>query len=105
MEEFISFNDGSGKRMTAFVTDSVGISGTTKVFIVKHPDKRFEARMGFSVMGTTNMNEDDFKACDYNPFHSKFWDNYAIGWGDTEEEAIEVLKKEIREMANDLFAE
>lgn len=109
MEEFISFNDGSGNRMTAFVTDSVGISGTTKVYVRKHPFKAtpmtFEARVGFAVMGTANMTDEEFKACDYNPFHSKFNDNYAIGWGATEKEAIEELRKELNEMSDGLFAE
>lgn len=107
MEEFISFDDGCGNRMTAFVTDAVGISGTTKVYVRKHPFKdtprMFEARVGFALMGSTNMTEAEFKACGYNPFHSKFNDNYAIGWGATEDEAIADLRRELSEMSNHLF--
>lgn len=55
-------------------------------------------------MGSTNMDEEGFKACDYNPFHDKFYDNYAEGAGATEAEALDALKADMHQTADSLWA-
>lgn len=52
-----------------------------------------------------NMNEADFAACNSDPFHDKFYDNYASGIGASEAEAIEAMKKHMISMASALWAE
>jgi hypothetical protein len=54
-------------------------------------------------MGATNMDEEGFKACNYDPFHERFYDNYAAGDGATEEEAIAAMKADMRSLANSLW--
>jgi hypothetical protein len=82
----------------------IGIAGTTPVHVKQHESGAFEARCGFAVMGATNMDEAGFKACNYDPFHEKFHDNYAVGLGDTEESAIEALKLDMKTTADILWS-
>lgn len=78
-----------------FCCETPGLSGTTPVTI-KQSSEGFEARMGFALFGSTNMDEEGFRRAEYNPFHEDFHDNYAVGKGSTqEEEAIEALKKDV----------
>ncbi len=50
------------------------------------------------------MDEAGFKACNYDPFHEQFYDNFASGTGATESEAIESMKQDMQDMSNSLFA-
>ena len=81
----------------------MGISATTDRVIHRLDDGRYEARIGVSIMGSTNMNESEFKACNYNPFHDEFRDNYAVGVGITEAEAIQAMEKDGNNMAESLW--
>lgn len=74
-----------------------GMAGTTPLMVKKTEDG-FEARRGFALFGSTNMSDEQFKACDYNPFHEDFHDNYHRGIGETEEAAVEALKKDASDM-------
>lgn len=80
----------------------IGVSGTTGIAIRKTPEG-FEARMGFALMGQTNMNEEEFRACDYNPFHEEFHDNYVKGTGATEEEAMAAMKNDLHDISESLW--
>lgn len=71
--------------------------------VKRHDDGKFEARCGFSLMGATNMSEDDFSACNYDPFHDKFFDNYAVGKGDSEEQSIAQLKADMKATVDSLW--
>lgn len=51
--------------------------------------------MGFAIFGSTQMDEEGFKNCDYNPFHPEFYDNFGAAIGTTEEEAIDNLEKDM----------
>jgi hypothetical protein len=82
---------------------NIGIAGTTPVHIKQHDDESFEARCGFALMGATNMSEDEFSACDYNPFHDNFNDNYSIGFGVDEVSALEALKADMKLTADSLW--
>lgn len=76
-----------------------GISGTTPIYIRKTADG-FVARVGISILGTTNLPEKELKAA--NPFLD-FRDNYAEGKGKTEAEALEALRADIRKMSDTLW--
>jgi len=82
---------------------NIGIAGTTPVHVKKHVGGSFEARCGFALMGATNMSEDEFSACDYNPFNDNFNDNYSTGFGADETSAIEALKADMKQTADSLW--
>jgi len=82
---------------------NIGISGTTPVHVKQLDDGVFEARCGFALMGETNMSEEEFAACDYNPFHENFRDNYSVGIGEDEEKAIAKLKACMKATADSLW--
>lgn len=85
---------------TAFMCSGLGIDGTTRVF-VKEVTEGFEARVGVAIMGSTNRPTEDLRTA--NPFDEDFQDNYAVGKGSTRQEAIEALKRDIKEMSQTLF--
>jgi len=89
--------------MSIIICKNVGVSGTTEVH-VKEQDGVFEARVGIAIMGHVNMTEDQFEACQHNPFHEGFYDNYSQGFGATVEEAIEDMKKDMEDTAESLWA-
>lgn len=91
-------------HVTIFACSHIGVSGTTQVHVKRLDDGTFQARCGIAIMGSTNMNEAEFKACDYNPFSDDFRDNFAEGNGDTEDAALAALKADMRETANSLWA-
>lgn len=90
--------------MNVRVCKNVGVAGTTECFIKEHEDGSFEARIGIALMGTTNMKQEHFEACNYNPFHKKFFDNYACGKGNSPEQALENMRKDMRQTSETLFA-
>lgn len=79
------------------------MQGTTPITI-KKTSEQFEARMGIAIFGATNMNEDEFRAAQYNPFHDLFHDNFVKGIGATEEEAIANMKRDFNELYEGLWA-
>jgi hypothetical protein len=81
----------------------IGVAGTTAAHVKRKDDGTYEARIGIALMGATNMDEEGFKACNYDPFHERFYDNYAAGDGATEEEAIAAMKADMRSLANSLW--
>lgn len=86
---------------TVYQCDHIGVAGTTKLYVQKHDDGTYEARIGIAIMGTTNMEWDELKSA--NPFDATFRDNYAAGKGATEEGAIAALKRDMRETADSLW--
>lgn len=92
---------------------ATGVSGTTEIHCHELSDKersmdlkpgdtlrpRFEVRMGFALFGHWNLHRKS-----NNPFDPRFDDNYAIGTGDTEAEALESLVREISSTADSLWA-
>lgn len=89
---------------TIFLCKNIGVSGSTDCHVKELPEGKFEARMGFAVMGMTQMDEADFERCAHNPFHEEFFDNYASGIGDTQEAAIAEMKKHLNEIDEGLWA-
>lgn len=92
------------EKITAFQCESVGISGTTQVFVRRMAADRgsaFVARVGIAIMGQTNMAPELLK--DANPFDESFRDNYCEGVGGTQEEAIAALKRDIEETSQSLW--
>lgn len=82
----------------------VGVSGTTDVHIRRHESGRYEARVGIAIMGASNMDEAGFAACNHDPFHARFHDNFAAGEGDTEQEAIDAMKRDMRSISDSIWA-
>lgn len=87
---------------TVYACKDIGVASTTAVWI-RNDGNVFTARMGFALMGCTNMSEEEFEACGHNPFHPNFNDNYAEGVGATEQEAIDKMKASMRETADSLW--
>lgn len=85
------------------ICENIGVSGTTKCHVIQAKNGEYEARIGIAIMGSTNMNDKQFKEAEYNPFHDKFRDNYAYGIGETEELAITAMKNNMRSIANSLW--
>lgn len=79
-----------------------GVAGTTPVKI-KKTEEGYEARCGIALFGSTNMSEEQFKACDYDPFHNEFRDNYCRGIGVTEQEAVNALEKDWKDMHESIW--
>ena len=83
------------EELFCHVSCTPGLAGTTPCMIRKTEDGKVEARMGFALFGSTNMTDEQFKACDHNPFHENFRDNFVSGIGETQEEAEALMKKDL----------
>ena len=94
----------SGEETVIFKCSHIGVAGTTPVHVKRLDDGTFKARCGIAIMGSTNMDEAGFEACGHNPFHEKFYDNFAEGDGSTQEEALAALKTDMRQTADSLWA-
>ena len=81
----------------------IGVASTTPVHVKRLEDGTFKARCGIAIMSIINVNDAEFEACGYNPFHPEFQANLAEGDGATEEEAFAALKADIRQMMNNLW--
>lgn len=92
------------ETITLFKCEHIGVAGTTDVHVKALPDGRFEARCGIALMGCMNMDEAGFKACNSDPFHDLFYDNYASGNGATEAEALDAMKNDMKSLADSLWA-
>jgi len=90
--------------MQLFICHNVGIDGLTDVF-VKEDEGVFTARMGFALFGNSNMSEEQLEACDYNPFHDDFYDNYVQGLGSSRDEAVDNMKKNMKGISDSLWDE
>jgi len=99
-------NNPSAKPMTGeyryHECSHIGVSGTTAI-VIRKTAEGYEARMGFALMGHTNMNEDGFRAAEFNPFHGEFYDNYVKGVGLTEDEAMAAMKNDLNEISESLW--
>lgn len=85
---------------TVYECSHIGVAGTTKTFI-KRTGERYVARVGIAIMGSTNMPSDELETA--NPFDDSFCDNFAEGIGNTGQEAIAALKKDMQQTANTLW--
>lgn len=81
----------------------LGMAGTTPITLKTLEDGTVEARMGFALFGATNMDEDQFRAAQYNPFHPDFHDNYGVGKGATDEGALADLRRSLDEINDGLW--
>lgn len=90
-------------EIRCFICHTPGLSGTTPLTI-RHDANGFEARMGVAIFGSSNLDEEGMRKAQYNPFHEDFHDNYVSGKGATQEEAIEALRRDQREMHESLWA-
>lgn len=91
------------EQVTIIKCDHIGVAGTTDTHVRRNQDGTYEARCGIAIFGSTQMDEAGFKACNYDPFHEQFYDNFASGTGSTEAEAIEALKRDMRQTADSLW--
>lgn len=82
---------------------ALAFSGTTKIHI-RFQDGQYEARVGFAVMGHTNMDEWEYQACGCNPFHPDFNDNYASGVAPTRRKALYLLVCEMKDNSESFFS-
>lgn len=84
-----------------------GCSGITNVFVMfgdgEYEDGKYEARCGYALFGNSMMSDEALAAIENNPFHGEFSDNYASGFGDTEQEALDNLQKAMIKIGNSLW--
>ena len=103
---FESFVASDGRTVgNAFVDSCMGVATTTETHVMRLPDGRIEARVGFAVMGPPQLSEDQFKHCGYNPFHPDFHDNYATATAATLDEALQMLAADLKSISDSLFAD
>lgn len=109
---------GDTYRLDDITAHALGVHGTTPLFVRRatfkerlvgktHGDKighEFTVRMGFAIMGHTNMTDEMLEACDNNPFHEEFYDNYTQGSGNTVEDAYLAMLLNIQQISLSLFA-
>lgn len=91
----------NGETIRHYTCDHIGVAGTTEVFTRQMKDGTWEARVGIAIMGMTNMKDHELEGA--NPFDEKFRDNYSIGKGATEQEALDALKADMKSIAQDLM--
>lgn len=80
-----------------------GLCGTTGIVLRTAEDGVVEARMGIAIFGYTNLSDEEMRVCEYNPFHPEFHDNYVSGKGNTDEEAIESLRADMKQIHESLW--
>jgi hypothetical protein len=85
-----------------YACENIGISGTTDV-VVKRLGDKFEARCGIAIMGSTNMTDEKIKRIN-DPFSEEWMDNYGVGFGDTEQEAIAALRVYMKSLSDSIWA-
>lgn len=85
---------------TVFNCSTIGVAGTTKVFVRK-VGEQFVARVGIAILGSTNMKAAEL--VDANPFDDSFEDNYAEGIGATQEAALLDMKRDMGDIAESIW--
>jgi hypothetical protein len=83
----------------------VGISGITSVVCKQQSDGSWECRQAIALFGGSNMSDEQLAACNHDPFHPDFHDNFTWGKGATREAAETALRQNAMEMADSLWAE
>jgi hypothetical protein len=92
-----------------YTCQNVGVSGTTNVHTMKIQDGGdyrgtpiptiWEARVGIAIMGHSAPTT----TTESNPFERAFRDNYARGFGTSEDEAILALKMDMDRTADAIW--
>lgn len=90
----------TAEGFTVFSCSAIGVAGTTKVFVRQVGDKHV-ARVGIAILGSTNMKEAELASA--NPFDESFEDNFAEGVGDTQEAALQDLKRDMGDIAESIW--
>lgn len=80
--------------MEIFQCSTIGVAGLTDVHVKLHLSGVYEARMGITIMGMQNMTDKELDACDRNPFHAAFCENFAVGLGTTRDIAVQLMKED-----------
>lgn len=83
--------DGGG-----VVCTHVGVAQITQVVVKRHAPDKFEARVGVAIFGSCNDPDTGWMA---DAFAEDFPENYCKGEGSTEAEALEAMRKDMREMS------
>lgn len=65
--------------------------------------QKYECRAVITLFGNSNMTDEELKSINYNPFHPDLEDNYCSGFGNTHEECLESLKKDMESISQTLF--
>jgi hypothetical protein len=90
----------SDSEFTVFNCSTIGVGGTTKVFVRKVGES-YVARVGIAILGSTNMKSADL--VNANPFDESFKDNFAEGVGLTQEAALEDMKRDMGDIAESIW--
>lgn len=78
-----------------------GVAGTTRVAVEQLGIGSWRAAVGIGILGSTNMSLEELR--DADPLSEDFRDNIALGEGSTQEEALENMKQNMREIADSLW--
>lgn len=82
---------------------SQGFSKLTDIFFKLTEVGTVEAKMGIEFMSSDDGVEERLKACNHDPFHENFKENYVNGVGNTREEAISELRKDMQSLENHMW--
>lgn len=88
--------------LTVFECGALGVHAAGPVH-VRRFGPLFIARAVIAVLGTTNMPDEYIQKT--SPFTARFMDNYAQGFGLTEEQALQDLKRDMKEFSDGIWAE
>ena len=94
----------AGLNVSPLQRSGTGMSLATPVRVRRVGDGKFKARCGIAIFGSTNMSEVELEACDHNPFHEDFYDDFVEGDGLTEDDAMTALNADMRRKADRLWA-
>lgn len=89
------------KEQNFYRCPHIGVQQTTPVYFQITDDGSLEARCGVSIIGHTNMTEEQLKFA--NPFDDSFRDNYASGTGTTKDVALANLENDMHRLSQGLF--
>lgn len=87
--------------MNYFITKHIGVSGAKIYWMRSKEGVGYWCRMAVAIMGSFNMSDKEIATI--SPFDKRFNDNYVEGKGETKDEALFNMNKELEELSESLF--
>jgi hypothetical protein len=87
--------------MNIHIDKNIGVSGAKVHWMRSKYGKMHWCKMAIAIMGSYNMTDKEIATI--SPFDKKFHDNYVEGKGETKEEALENMQKDMTGIADSLW--
>lgn len=88
--------------MNIHISRNIGVSGHKIHWMRSKCGKFHWCRQAVAIMGSFNMSDEYLRKT--SPFDPRFQDNFIEGKGNTKEEALENMNKEMSSMSDSLWA-